>query len=287
MNNFLVAVCILASFLGQSLIQQPLSEKYLELPEPKSTSVLPVEFLKVVSLDYKNLAADLYFLKALNRFGRTLERSNSHVVGEDVEDWEWRLLLDEIRLSAALDPYFLDPYYFANAIITHHQPSISPVTQLLEEGAEARDWDWELPFYVGFNHFFFLNQPLKASNWLMEAAQRPTSKSPLLTTLAARLAHEGKQTENAIVFLKQMLQSASDEAIKTVYRDRLESLEGVFILEKAIALYKQKFQAEPIALEDLVTTQILRRLPLDPYGGIYYLDEDNNVRTSSDFRPIE
>lgn len=286
MKAFLLAVCIIVIFLGQSLMQQSLDEKYSALPEPETASVLPAEFLEVASIEYKSLVADLFFLKALNRFGRTLERSDSNIVGEHVEDWEWRLMFDEVKLSACLDPYFLDPYYFANAIITHHQPFLSPVTQLLEEGAEAREWDWELPFYAGFNHFFFLNQPLKASNWLMVAAQRPTSKSTLLSTLAARLAYEGQATENAIIFLNQMLQSASDETTKSVYRDRLESLEGVYVLEKAIAIYRQNFEKDPERLDDLVVAKILKKLPVDPYGGTYYLDGENRVKTTSNFTPV-
>lgn len=268
-------------------MQQSLDEKYSTLPVPETASVLSVELLEVVSLEYKSLVADLFFLKALNRFGQTLERSDSNIVGENVESWEWRLLLDEVTLSVNLDPYFLDPYYFANAIITHHQPLISPVTRLLEKGAEAREWDWELPFYAGFNHFFSLKQPLEASTWLMDAAQRPNSKSTLLSTLAARLAFEGNQTENAIIFLQQMLQSATDETTKGVYRKRLKSLEGVYVLEQAIDIFRDNFKADPADLNDLVSAGVLKQLPVDPYGGSYYFDYDNKVKTTSNFRPVE
>lgn len=282
----LIAVLILF-FCGQALLQQRVTRAYHLLPEPESATVLPLQFLQVVSLEYRNFVADMFFLKALNRFGETLERSEHNIVGEHVDDWEWAAMMAEIDLSTSLDPYFLDPYYFANAIITHNQKLIPRVSLLLESGAKKRDWDWELPFYAGFNYFFYLNQPVKASELLMEAARRPTNKSSLLSTLAARLAYQGEKTKNAIIFLKQMLASATDESVKDIYETRLQSLEGIYIIERAAEIYRERFQERPKAVTQLVTMGILKKLPIDPYGGKYFFDKNCKVKTTSNFRPVD
>ena len=78
---------------------------------------------------------------------------------------------------------------------------VRETNELLEKGTRYRDWDWNLPFYAGFNNFFFLHDNAKASELLATAAQRPGPSEQLLS-LAARLAYTEKKTENAIMFLR-------------------------------------------------------------------------------------
>lgn len=287
MKLFVLILCLVVSFSAQLSIKNGLEGKYAELPEPQTASVLPHELIELASIEYRNLVADIFFLKVINRFGSTLEGSNSNIVGANIDEWEWLLMMEELELSASLDPYFLDPYYFANAIMTHYEPLIPEITRLLERGASLRDWDWELPFYTGFNYFYFLKDPLTASQWLMDSAKRPTNKSSLLPTLAARLAYEGQQTENAIVFLKQMLSMTTDVTATTVYKARLKSLERIYVLEKAVDLYTHEIGKAPENLGQLVSVGVLKEIPVDPYGGVYYLDNKKKVHTTSNLRPTK
>ncbi|MBW2186783.1 MAG: hypothetical protein JRG71_10440 [Deltaproteobacteria bacterium] len=287
MKRMVLVLALVLCFFGQVFLQNRMQNPYDQLPQPVSVTVLPLGFLTVASLEYRNLVADMFFLQVLTLFGETLERGESKVVGSHVKDWEWQMMLERIELATSLDPLFLDPYYFANAIITQRRELVPEVIALLEKGSKARDWDWELPFYAGFNYFYILNEPQKASQLLMEAAQRPTNKSTLLTTLAARLAFEGKETENAILFLRQMLALATDEAIRKTYATRLKSLEGIYIIEKGVELYRQRYARSPEQVSELVAGQILKRLPEDPYGGSYYIDSDGSVKTTSNLRPVE
>ncbi len=273
-------------FFVQLYFQGSMTLEHNDLPQAQAAVVLPIKVLDVAALDYKSLVSDLVFLGALNRFGKTLERDESGIVGSQVKDWEWQVLFEEIELALAMDPYFLDPYYFANSILTYNAQFLLQVNLLLEEGAGERYWDWELPFYVGYNYFFEFNQPQEASRWLMDAAQRSTSKSSVLTTLAARLAYEGDETENAIVFLRQMLASASDEMTRSVYEMRLKSLEGIFFMEKALDVYANHFGTRAKSLADLISVGILHSIPVDPYGGEYFLDKDGKVKTTSGLRPM-
>jgi len=287
MKWLLLTVALVFCFSGQILLQKRMQVSFDQLPQPESATILPLDFLKVASLDYRNLVADLFFLKALTHFGETFERGESTIVGTYVKDWEWQVMLDELDLSTSLDPLFLDPYYFANAIITHHTSLIPAVVVLLERGSKARDWDWELPFYTGFNYFYYLDQPAKASDFLMQAATRSTDGGSVISTLAARLAYEGKKTENAILFLRKMLASASDESARKSYGTRLKSLEGIYIVEKGVELFRQRYGSNPENVAALVSGKILTRIPEDPYGGDYYIDSDGSVKTTSNLRPVD
>jgi hypothetical protein len=61
----------------------------------------------------------------------------------------------------------------------------------------------------------------------------------------------------------------------------------VLQIEQAIAAFKERFQADPEDLGRLVNAGLLERIPDDPYGGTFYLDEQGRVRTTSKLAPVE
>lgn len=259
-------------------------------------TVLPGPLLKVTSLEYDGLVADFLFLKAMVFIGGTLDRSTIPQVGFGEYVWLLRLL----EATTHLDPYFYDPYYFGNAHLVwngYSQGRYHPAAQgfphapdflirannaHLDKGIRHRDWDSYLLFLNGFNHFYFFQDDTKAAEYLMEASRRTTS-SPLLATLAARLAYQSNRTENAIVFLREIIDRTEDEAIRKNYLLRLEALNGVLLLERGVGDFEARFGRKPDSLKDLIENQIISKIPPDPYGGIFYLDDAGKIKTTSNF----
>ena len=120
----------------------------------------------------------------------------------------------------------------------------------------------------------------------MIAAKRPGA-SPLLATLGARLAYKGQRTENAIVFLEEILKREQDEAVIKVYKTRLEALNGILLLERSVSVYKDRLGILPFSLDDLVIAKIISQLPIDPYGGEFYISLDGSIKTTSELRPMK
>jgi hypothetical protein len=250
------------------------------LPQGEETAyTIPGPILKLTSLEFDGLAADFMFLRALVFYGSTFERTEK----PRVKEWEWRRLYNDLAASTDLDPYFLDPYYFAQANLTWEGNLVRETNLLLEKGSQYRDWDWMLPFYVGFNHFYFLKENDQASVYLMEASRRPGA-TPLIASLATRLALKGKRTENAIFFLKEMLRREEDEEVKKSYRLRLEALSGILALERAVELFREKFEYFPTSLDSLVEAGLISKIPIDPYGGKFFISYDGSIGTTSDLR---
>ncbi|MBI5286952.1 MAG: hypothetical protein HY878_05100, partial [Deltaproteobacteria bacterium] len=225
------------------------------------------------------LASDYLFLQALVFMGSTLERQER----PRVKEWEWRWMYNVLNASTDLDPYFLDPYYFGQAHLTWEGNLVRETNTMLEKGSRYRNWDWMLLFYAGFNSFYFLHEDANASEYLMEASKRPDA-SPSIASLAARLAYKGKRTENAIIFLQEMIKRTEDEDIRKHYETRLEALKGILFLERAVAFYKDRFGRMPDNLRELVDKGIIRGLPGDPYGGEFYIDKDGSIKTTSELR---
>lgn len=280
MQKVLPIILILLLFPVHVSIISKVTEAKKLLPKGEDTSyVLPSPILKIMALEFDGLASDYTFLKALVFFGSTFERKEK----PRLKNWEWRWMYNILNASTDLDPYFLDPYYVAQAQLTWEGNLVRETNTLLEKGSRYRDWDWILPFYIGFNSFYFLHEDAKASEYLMEASKRPDA-SPMLASLAARLAYKGKKTENAIIFLQVMIKRTEDESIKKMYEMRLNALEAILFLERAAAVYQDRFKRQPESVDDLIAKNIIKEIPKDPYGGKFYIDKDGSIKTTSELR---
>ena len=147
---------------------------------------------------------------------------------------------------------------------------------------DHRTWDWQLPFFYGFNQFYFLNRPREAAVYLQKAYQL-NPENEFLPTLIARLYYQADATEVAIEFLEEMIRNSKSEKLRQWMTIRLEALRIVAFLEDALDSYEQRFQRRPQNLEALVADGIIKAIPPDPYGGTFYLDERGRVRTTSKF----
>jgi len=138
-----------------------------------------------------------------------------------------------------------------------------------------------LPFFIGFNYFYFLHDDAAASAFLMEASRKPGA-DPLYANIAAKLAYKSNRTEIAIAFLEEMAIKTKDEALKKGYEVRIEALKDIFLLENAVTAFKKKFGKTPLHLDDLVKKGIILEKPKDPYGGEFYVDSQGRIKTTTE-----
>jgi hypothetical protein len=277
-----VIVLILAGFLHITSLDKA-SDSYKMLPQETGQSVvLPSALIKIAALEFRGLASDVYFLKSMVFIGTAQQRKET----PRVKEWEWQWLLKVLDAATDLDPYFFDPYYYANAFLPWDAGMVKETNLLLAKGSRYRDWDWMLPFFIGFNKFYFLKNDSESAEFLMEASRRPGG-DPMLASIAARLAYKENRTETAIYFLEQTAKNTEDRNIKERFETRIRALRSILFLESAIAGFKKKYGKIPTSIEALVNKNIINQLPRDPYGGTYYLAEGGKVRStaSSELEP--
>ena len=244
--------------------------------------VLPSQMLKIVALEFRGLASDIFFLDSMVFIGGTQTRREI----PRVKEWEWRWFAKTLDAATDLDPYFFDPYFYANAFLPWDAGMAEEANRILRKGSQYRDWDWMLPFFVGFNNFFFLKNDEEAAGFLMEASRRPGG-DPLFASIAARLAFKENRTETAIYFLEETARNSANIGIKKRFELRIKALRSIVFLDKAVAEYKKKVGKMPATIEDLVNKEIINQLPIDPYGGRYYITQDGRVTStaSSELEP--
>ncbi len=259
------------------LLQRTAMESKLLPAAPESGIVLPTPVLSITSLEFKGFVSDLLFIKTLVFKGSTYERKEQ----PRMKTYEWQWFYRMLLASTDLDPYFSDPYYLANAHMTWEAGMILETNELLEKGTKYRDWDWNFPFYAGFNNFFFLHDNAKAAELLATAAQRPGPSEQLLS-LAARLAYTDKQTENAITFLTSILAKTEDRQLRKHYTERINALQARLLLERGVLSFKNRFGRYPTVLQDLIKTGIIPEIPRDPYGGNFSMGSQGRISSTSD-----
>ena len=289
-------------------------------PSVASSTVLSGSILKILALEFDGVVADLLFLKAMSFIGETQERDEIPRIKYSELIWFSELLKSATDLDPYFyDLYYFgtahltwneytgksrfptweefssaENRYLFTDFLESHEGSIADAVNLLlrddylllqnidllNKGSSYRLWDSTLPYYNGFIHFYFLDENEKASEYLMEAA-RLQGDSSSLASLAARLAYEGNKTENALIFLSQILEVTSDENLKEMYTVRFEALKKILFLENGVTAFKKKMGRLPSSLQELLTYDVVSRLPKDPYGGNFYLEKDGKIKTSS------
>jgi len=258
---------ILIAFGGYILsLKHMATQQEIRWKKEKKAMILssPV-FFQCISGEFKGIISDFMLMEGAIYLG-------SKKGPTEFSSLEWTYLYYIFETARTLDPYFRDPYWLVQSFFTWWAKKPEDAIDFLKKGLPYRTWDWRLPYYIGFDYFYFLKDNISASEYLLKGAKIPGSPF-ILATLGARLASKAGQTEAAIAFLKDMYEKTEGKLAKNMIKMRLEALRGVLILEEAIKKYEIIFGHSPIKLTELVEKGIIKEIPPNPYGTPYYLKE--------------
>jgi hypothetical protein len=230
----------------------------------------------MLALGNQGLLSDFLFLKTSTFIGG---RSGS---GNRLSEEDWNYVSRSLDVVTDLDPYFVDPYILAEGLFAWDAGKPEEANRLLSKGMKYRTFDWRLPFFVGFNHFYFLKDYETASGFIMTASRLPGSPA-YLATLGARLAYYGGKSKTALLFLEEMLAETDDVLLRSRLEMRMLALERAVAIEDALGKFKAQEGRSPEKLIELVTAGYLSELPLDPYGGRWRVLENGRVFSTSKF----
>jgi tetratricopeptide (TPR) repeat protein len=263
---------VLAVSLG--LLQIPLTRWSSSQPKLQQLTYLPGgEYLRMASLGYRELAADLLWLEAIQVMG---EKKLS------VEDGHW--LYHAVDRITTLDPKFVRAYEAGSHALCILVLLPEESNRLLEKGMRHNPQEWMLPFLLGINYYFELGDDEKAAEAMAKAAGLPGAPERLMS-LAAKLFVSAKSPQQAVELLAKAYEETSDENVRRMLEVRLkESIveRDLQILEEAIRRYQVNYTHRPERLEDLVGPELLRELPKEPFGGHYLYESATGVVRSSE-----
>ena len=249
-------------------------------PRHEQLFTIPTNLLRVMSGQFKESAADVSFLNALAYLGSARTQPDTKLYLPEQYTWVHNTLSN----AAELDPYFVDTYYLMNSALVWDHYKVEEVLPVMAKGADIRTWDSILPFFVGFNYYYFLNNGEQSIEYLKLASKRSGGNS-FYDTLAARIAYKANKTELGIAYLEQQIhQTELEGRLDSIepLKSRLEVLKGIRKIELAVEAYQKLFFRLPQDINTLVKLRMLDSIPKDDLGGRYYLDAQGRVKSTKD-----
>lgn len=230
------------------------------------------EYLKPALLGYQHVAADVLWLRAVQVLGERKVTS---------ADYEW--LAHALDVITTLDPHYAYAYQVGVIVLTELAQRVDLSNRLLEKGLEANPTVWQIPFYLGYNHFFYLQEYSRAADYMSRASRLP-GRPAYLPFLATRLYAEAGTPDTALDFLAAMWHQTEDAHSKEALETRMKEVRierDLRILEEAVARYTEREGRRPRQLEELVQRGVLQAIPPEPFGGVYRLDPATGELASS------
>ena len=232
-------------------------EEVLYIPSPK--------ILKVLSLGYTGLVADIYWTRVIQYFG-TKHRARAQ---------QYQLLAPLLDITTTLDPHLIVAFQFGSTFLAQKPPEGAgqpdKAVELIERGIRENPDTWQLYYELGFLQYMELHDPAAAARSFDRGSRIPHAH-PFLKVLAAAMAQHAGESDMARMLWTTTYETTDDALIKQNAVKHLRALkvdEDVEHLEQLVEQYKSKTGRVPQAMADLIQAGLLHGYPADPVGHPY------------------
>jgi hypothetical protein len=280
-----VAACVC---LALAVTLQISRDRAFPRSDPETQRLLYVrspEAIKRMALGFDALAADVYWIRAIQHYGGDrLDRGRLR---------RYDMLYPLLDMATSLDPYFNIAYRFGAIFLSEAYPGGAGrpdyAVALLRKGIAAQPGKWQYYHDIAFVNYWALRDPVAAAGWFRRAAEQPGAPNWLMPVAAAMLT-EGSDRASSRFLWQQML-GADQDWLRRRAEHGLRQLDALDEIDRLQA----KVQQVPTPKEQLYTWDWLIRagalpgVPLDPSGTPYQIDPDSgrvNVSQSSLLFPL-
>ena len=252
LSSFIFALCLLGYLAIFSLQEQQISQIPASISPP-----LPAIVQRATLGFFKELAAEMLFVKSAVFYGG---RVSSVVVASNADSLSLNL-----DVATSLYPQFIDPYYLCQATLPHISPKYAAIANdILAHYDETEQENIIIPFYRGFNFFYYMDNSLMAAEVFDGLALREDAPS-WYGHLAGILTARGGNLYAGLVSLQSMLSVEMDELRRERYLRDISIFNQAIIVHKATDDYYHQLGSYPEKLTQLVP-QFLESLPKFDYG---------------------
>ena len=219
------------------------------------------DVMKTVTLSLKALAADVYWIRAMQHFG-------GDRLTPGLEHRRYELLYPLLDLTTTLDPYFNIAYRFGAVFLSEPFPGGAgrpdQAVALLRKGLAVQPHKWQYYHDAAFVFYWHLNDYAAAAHWFQRAAAQPNAPDWLAPVAATMLAKGGDRTSSRFLW-SQMLTSDQPWLRRNAERAlrQLDALDRIDDIEARI-------RANPLpagatySWHELVRRGIVPGVPYDP-----------------------
>jgi hypothetical protein len=232
--------------------------------------------VKLLTLEYSTLAADIYWTRAVQYYGNKR-------LGQDTNLESLWPLLD---LATTLDANLLPAYRFGATFLSEPEPRGAGrpdlAVRLLERGMQANPAAWRLNQDLGNVYYLDLKDYAKAGQTYLDGSKKPGA-APWMKVMAARFLEKGESPETAAMLWSEVYQSTMDEMLKENARINLQLLrsdEDIDHLNEIAEEYAARAGRPARSVKEMVQAGLIGGEPVDPAGYVYVIGSDGKAHVS-------
>jgi hypothetical protein len=240
-----------------------------------------------LSLGYRSLAADGYWIRAIQHFGGTRQRifTPNQPAGAPLAAGSARyaLLYPLLDLTTTLDPHFTVAYRFGSIFLAEPHPGgpgrADLAIALLEKGLQVEPDKWEYMQDIGFVHYWWRHDYKNAGLWFSKAADVAGAPWWMRSMAATTLASGGDRQSSRLMWesIRQSTTIGYQRRHAEKALAQLQALDDIDALQAMIDRVSRTTGDSPEDWQPLVRAGLLRAVPLDPVGTAYTIDAAGRV----------
>jgi tetratricopeptide (TPR) repeat protein len=234
------------------------------------------ETIKRLSLGLESLAADIYWIRTVQYFGRKLLESDSPISVANTRNIRMDLLAPLLSIVVTLDPHHIPAYRFGAIFLADSTTAID----LLQRGIRENPRQWRL--YQDLGYIYWQMGDFAKAAEVYERGGEIEGAPWWMRDLAGVMRIKGGSREVARRIYSDYAKS-EDQNIRTQAIERLKqlrSLDEIDVINTLLAGYREQTGHCPESLRELAPglrqmglTLNEESLPLDPDGFTYALDQ--------------
>jgi tetratricopeptide (TPR) repeat protein len=263
--------------------RQPATEVYVD-----EDLALSSQRIKALSGDFNGLAADWYWINALQYIGRKIVKARD--AGElninDLRPLNPKQLYPLLDRTTTLDPQYLAAYTFGGIVL----PAIDEdeAIKLMEKGIEANPDKWVLHQHLGY--IYWQRGDYEKAGQVYEQGSQIQGAPSFMKQMSAKVRLEGGTRETAREIYRHIFETAGDTQTKELMGMRLaqiDSLDERDVIRKVLQGFQLKNDRcarswpeifpllRGVKLPDGKGLALTRDgVPVDPSGAAYVLSQE-------------
>lgn len=239
-----LAAVLLAGAFVVPIAQTRIDDTRSQLgPEPDTSSVWTGRVVRALSIGYADLLADLYWMRAVQYYGRQKNAGAG-----------FANLLPLLETAAELDHRFLIVYRYGAVFLSEPVPigvgAPEVGVKFLGRGADRNPLEWRLRQEQGLFTFFYLNDPKRGSEVLLQASRVPGAP-PWMNALAAQILSRGGELEAALSMWSIILEQSDPGILRDNATDQIKIVRSKIAAREASESIRRHREATGASLPTL------------------------------------
>jgi len=220
------------------------------------------KYLKPASFGYYALLSDFVYLWSIQYYG------------DPQFSPKMEYLKHTYDIITELDPYFAEAYQTGALFMFYEGRNPSAGMALLDKGIEKNPNEWIIAADAGFYCMMNLKDKRRAAEYFEKVVKIPTAPAQAKRVLAGMHFQIGDKI-HAYQLWKEVYESSKRPHIKQIAYQHMHDLKVMVDLEalkKAIQQFQERTGKFPFSLQQLLVSQFISEIPIDPDGNSYLYD---------------